>query len=72
MFCCRMEEMVANMLQYKVKIDQLKQENASMKTSYEVGYFVLVGFKNFEWMTYQQFPSPSSDPRELSLVEGIK
>ncbi|KAI8776281.1 hypothetical protein BgiBS90_023437, partial [Biomphalaria glabrata] len=30
-----MEEMVANMLQYKVKIDQLKQENASMKTSYE-------------------------------------
>ncbi|KAH9523976.1 hypothetical protein Btru_047720 [Bulinus truncatus] len=31
----KMEEMVANMLQYKVKIDQLKQENASMKTSYE-------------------------------------
>ncbi|GFS18751.1 Nck-associated protein 5 [Elysia marginata] len=30
-----MEEMVANMLQYKAKIDQLKQENASMKTSYE-------------------------------------
>ncbi|CAL1535861.1 unnamed protein product [Lymnaea stagnalis] len=31
----KMEDMVANMLQYKVKIDQLKQENASMKSSYE-------------------------------------
>ncbi len=33
----RMSEVVASVLQYKTKIDQLKQESASMKTTYEVG-----------------------------------
>ncbi|XP_005109438.2 uncharacterized protein LOC101859276 [Aplysia californica] len=31
----KMNEVVANVLQYKTKIDQLKQESASMKTTYE-------------------------------------
>ena len=33
---CRMEEMVRDMMQYKIKIDQLKQEKASLAVTYEV------------------------------------
>lgn len=35
---------MSNMLQYKAKIDQLKQENASMKSSYEVSESTVCSF----------------------------
>lgn len=42
-FFSRMEEMVKSMMQYKTKIEQLKQEKSSLSITYEV-YICHVGF----------------------------
>lgn len=43
-----MEEVVQNMMQYKTKIDQLKQEKSSLAVTYEVSW-VLCEAKGMLW-----------------------
>lgn len=39
--CCRMEETVRSLLQYKSRVETLKQEKASLSSALEVSYLIL-------------------------------